>query len=135
MQPEASVIVTLEGTVSPSEDSRKVAAAMASFFGEAKFSTEEGERVIRMNSSDRRGLFRLHDQLRDRRVRGVARRRLLAGREGNQTTVILNRQAAAAGVLVLCDREDESPLGPFYLTLESSDLDRVIEWLTAYPGG
>ena len=87
---------------------------------------------MKITSDDPQCLVKVHDQLRDRRVRAAARRLLMTGREGSRTTVMLNRQAATAGIVVLCSSEAESPLGPMYLTIESRELDAVIDWLTAY---
>jgi predicted RNA binding protein with dsRBD fold (UPF0201 family) len=67
-------------------------------------------------------------------VRGTARRLASYGLEGDRITLMLNRQAAHAGTLVLCGQEDESPLGPLYLTITSPDTEKLVEWLTAYPG-
>jgi predicted RNA binding protein with dsRBD fold (UPF0201 family) len=83
-------------------------------------------------TDEAKALLRIRDQLRDRHVRSAARRRLLLGREGNSTSLMLNRQAAAAGVLAICGSPEESPLGPIYMTIESEKLDTVIDWLTSY---
>jgi predicted RNA binding protein with dsRBD fold (UPF0201 family) len=50
------------------------------------------------------------------------------------TSLMLNKQAAAAGVIALCGSTEESPLGPIYLTAESEQIATVIDWLTAYAG-
>ena len=54
---------------------------------------------------------------------------------GRTTSVMLNRQAAAAGVVALCGTPEESPLGPIYLTIESEDVAKIVDWLAAYPEG
>lgn len=108
---------------------------MGNVLGDSAYSFEEGKRSLRAASVDPRSIRRLHDQLRDRRVRGAARRLFASGREGDRATVMLNRQAAFSGVLVMCSSEAESPLGPLYLTIESKDMDAVVQWLTAYESG
>ena len=132
MKPELRFHVRLESSLSPSEDPKKVIAAMNNIVGECVYDLGEERWSVRITSDDPRCLVKVHDQLRDRRVRAAARRLLTTGREGRRTTVMLNRQAAAAGVIVLCSSEAESPLGPIYLTIESEQLDAVIDWLTAY---
>jgi predicted RNA binding protein with dsRBD fold (UPF0201 family) len=122
-------------TVSPSEDPRKVLLAVRNVLGEAEFTVKEALGRITAESSAAGSLDRVHDQLRDRQVRGAARKRLLAGRSGNSATVLVNRQAATVGVVALCDHEAESPLGPIFLTIESEALDELIGWLTDYPAG
>lgn len=133
--PELRLRIKAEASVAPSEEPAKVRAALASIFGECRLSVEENPRRVTVASEDGKCLTKLHDQLRDRRVRAAARRLLLARREGDSVTLMFNRQAAHAGVLAMCGSEEESPLGPIYLTIESEEVDRVIEWLTAYEAG
>lgn len=135
MCPEFRLRLTLDSPLSPSEDAQKVLGAMMNVIGDSGHSVEEGKRLLRITSDDPRSVERLHDQLRDRHVRAAARRLLLAGRQGDRTTVMVNRQAAVAGVVVLCSTEAESALGPMFLTLESKQLDSLIRWLTAYEEG
>ena len=125
--------MTLEATVSPSESIEKVLSAATNIIGEAPSITNASLTKVRVESASSKSLERLHNQLRDRRVRGAARRRFLSGRSGEKSVVMLNRQAANAGVLALCDSEQESPLGPIYLTIESKVLDELIDWLTDFP--
>ncbi len=135
MPRELSAKIFLEATVAPSEDPAKVLAAVEAVIGTATHSVSGGAHLIQVESRGPEGLDRLHDQLRDRQVRAAARRRFAAGRSGDKTTVMVNRQAAAAGVVVLCDSEEESPLGPIFLTIESGKLDDVIQWLTEFQVG
>lgn len=124
--------MTLEATLASTEDPEKVLGAVRSILGEAPCTVEKGSGLIRVKTSDSGSLDGLRDQLRDRHVRAAARRRFMAGREGERTVVMINRQAAAAGVTALCDSPEESPMGPLILTLESERLDELIEWLTGY---
>ena len=87
---------------------------------------------IRLELRGMGALHRLQEQLRDRRVRAAARRVLVRERKIETVTFMLNRQALTAGVLVVCGAPEESPLGPVYVTIESKELDKVIDWLTTY---
>ncbi len=98
------------------------------------YKANSGVDSIVITSTNRRSLEKIRDQLRDRRVRGVARRLLMTSTEGKKASVMLNRQAAFQGIVALCSSDEESPLGPIYMTLESDDLEALIGWLTAYPG-
>ena len=51
---------------------------------------------------------------------------------GNSTWFYLNRQAAYVDVIALCNEEDESPLGPIEIILDSQQIEQVIDWLTSY---
>ncbi len=91
--------------------------------------------VVRFYSTELTSLAHLRDRLRDRHVRAAARRLLQNSIQGGRTELMLNRQAAVAGVIAVCGSPDESPLGPIYLRLESDDLPSAIDWLTAYDSG
>jgi predicted RNA binding protein with dsRBD fold (UPF0201 family) len=49
----------------------------------------------------------------------------------DSTTILVNRQAAYIGNIVLCEEEAESPLGPIYVKITSQHLLEVIEWLAS----
>jgi predicted RNA binding protein with dsRBD fold (UPF0201 family) len=125
----------LKANISPSEDPDKVVGAVEKILGQSIGDVSLGSRGVRLVTDDAKVLLRIRDQLRDRHVRSAARRRLLLNREKNSTSLMLNRQAATTGVLVVCGSPEESPLGPIYLTIESERLDAVIDWLTSYSEG
>jgi predicted RNA binding protein with dsRBD fold (UPF0201 family) len=39
---------------------------------------------------------------------------------------------ATRGVVVFCEGEGESPLGALTVTMETADVDRLIDWLAPY---
>ncbi|MFI5404386.1 MAG: hypothetical protein ACHQYR_01510 [Candidatus Gagatemarchaeaceae archaeon] len=134
MQPDPRARVRVEATVAPSEDPDKLLSAVKSVVG-GDLREEIGRNGVKVFSAGPGTLLRLHDQFRDRHVRGAARRLLLAGAKGNSTTVMVNRQAATVGVVVLCSAPEESPLGPIYVTVDCRGIEAVIDWLTAYREG
>jgi len=131
--PELRVKVTLEANVSPSEDPSKVVGALQNIVGALQGAMKNGDAVL--TTKDIRAVSHIRDQLRDRHVRSAARRQLLFNSKGRTTFMMLNRQAAAAGVVAICGSAEESPLGPIYANVESDDLTAVIDWLTAYEEG
>jgi len=131
-QPDLKARLLLEATVSPSEDPAKVLQAVKNIVGESKCDITADAHSARLRTEDTMALVHIRDQLRDRHVRSAARKRMLLGSSGHSTSLMLNRQAAAAGVVALCGTPEESPLGPIYLTVHSDDIIGVIDWLTAY---
>jgi predicted RNA binding protein with dsRBD fold (UPF0201 family) len=131
---EASTVVaiSLHASVSPSEDPAKVLSAARNILGECAYEVEEREGSVTLRSRETACLQKIHDQFRDRHVRAAANRLLLRMRDGRKVIILLNRQAATAGVAALCTSATESPLGPLVLEIESDRPEAVIEWLTAY---
>ena len=132
MESEPGFRLTVESTVAPSEDEAKVETAMTNLVGDCVSTVSRGRGSLRLVTRDPRCLVRVRDQFRDWRVRAAARRLFAAGTRGRKASVMLNRKAAAVGVIALCGSEEESPLGPLYLTIESDRLDRLVEELTSY---
>jgi predicted RNA binding protein with dsRBD fold (UPF0201 family) len=127
----ADVDIIAEAQVKHTESKEKVAQAISNLFpdgGELRF---EDDRVV-FASIKLESLQHLKDQFRDRRVRSAARRLLLVNQEQGdlQTHLLLNKQAATAGIGSLCDDPRESALGPIVLRISSPELPKVIDWIT-----
>ena len=124
----------LDATISPSEDPAKVVQAMKNVLGEASCEISLTPTAVKLLTDDTRALVHIRDQLRDRHVRTAARKQMLLNSAGRSASLMLNRQAAAAGVVAICGSVEESPLGPIHLTVRSDRLEAAIDWLTAYAG-
>src|SRR5262249_33670794 len=115
----------VQASVSPSEDPHLVALAVAKLLGCLEDEVQIEAAGVIFESDETSSLARIKDQLRDRRVRGAARRLLLSSMEKGKSFLMLNRQAATVGVVALCSTPEESPLGPIYLTLKSHEVEKV----------
>ncbi|WP_415281510.1 hypothetical protein [Candidatus Nitrososphaera sp. FF02] len=60
---------------------------------------------------------------------GVLRRMLMDNRAGTGTWFLLNKQGASAGIVVIIDDEQESPLGPIRVSVNCEELDALTDWL------
>jgi len=125
------VEIVVEAEIKKTESKDRVANAVRSLFGDKGELRIESDRVM-LVSTDLESLRYLKDQFRDRRVRSSARRLLLKNQEEGsfQTFLMLNKQAATVGIGALCDDPRESALGPIVLRIRSSDLQKVVDWLT-----
>jgi predicted RNA binding protein with dsRBD fold (UPF0201 family) len=132
LEASARVSITLHATVSPSEEPARVLAAARNALGGCPCKVEEAEGSLTLRSDDLACLQKIHDQFRDRSVRAAAGRLLLRMIDGNKVSMLLNRQAASAGVVALCTSATESPLGPLVLEIETDHPQKLVEWLTAY---
>jgi uncharacterized protein len=118
----------IESAVNPSESPEKVLSAITNIFGECSPEFKYGSLIVA--SCFALGSLRIvYDQIRSRAAMGVLRRMLIDNRISNTTWFLLNKQAAAAGILVVIEDETESPLGPIRVKLVSDELDNIIEWL------
>ena len=124
------VRVRLWARLNPTEDPSKLVMAFKNILGERfSDSINVGEEGAVAHAEGVDALAVVYEQVRSRRTMAVWRRLLLENRSGNRTWVYINRQAAYAGVVVLAETEEESPLGPILMEVESSNLDELVEWL------
>ena len=130
-RPQLDVEIIAEAEIKKTESQEKVATAVKTLFGGKGELRIETDRIMFI-STDLESLRHLKDQFRDRRIRSTARRLLLKNQEEGslQTYLMFNKQAATVGIGALCDDPRESALGPIILRVKSSDLQKVIDWLT-----
>lgn len=115
----------VEVKVKPTEDKEKVEAAVKKIFPTLELSQNENSLVgksVRAESLDR-----LHQLLRGQAIRDSARSVMLRGRRGSVVQFMLNKQVAFVGKVSFTG--GESPLGPIVVTLEASDIERLIDYL------
>jgi uncharacterized protein len=125
--PNWDVGVTAETSVNPSEDPDKVIKCLVNTLNGGT------PRILNDNAFvTGRGIHSLHHirvGVKSRLSEGVLRRLLELNRRGNTTWFLINKQAAYSGSITLVEDWDESSLGPIKVTIESKDLDKVIDWL------
>jgi predicted RNA binding protein with dsRBD fold (UPF0201 family) len=118
----------VEAPVNPSEDPQKVIAAIEMVITKCSPEFRYGSRVVGRGAGIE-PLSVLYEQVRSRSAMGVLRRMLVDNRAGDSTWFLLNKQAATAGIAVVIDEEQESPLGPIRVTISCEELDTLVDWL------
>ena len=83
------------------------------------------------NSSNYESLTKIYEAMRTRKTKTAYRRHLMRNMTEDSTWFYLNKQAAFANVIALCDEEDQSPLGPIEVVLHSKNIEDVIDWLVS----
>jgi predicted RNA binding protein with dsRBD fold (UPF0201 family) len=125
--PKWDVSVTAETSVNPSEDPDKVIQCLVNTLNGGT------PRILNSNALvTGKGIHSLHHirvGVKSRLSEGVLRRLLELNRRGNTTWFLINKQAAHSGSIALVEDWDESSLGPITVTIDSKDLDKVIDWL------
>ncbi len=119
--------ITVEAPVNPSEDANKVKIAVQNIvkFIEPDFSQNK----IIASTNDEKSLYLIYEQIRDKQILAVARRLLLKNMVYDSTYLLLNKQAAFVGILNICEDENESPLGPIKIIIQSPYINEFIDWL------
>lgn len=127
---DASVRVRVYAKVEPYEDPKKVELAIKNVVGHVEPKNAKAEEdFILYEFDDESALYFIYSKIRDRQVVSAVKRLLLLNKVGLSTKLMLNRQVAYIGNIVVCEEEGESPLGPIFVEIESSRIDNVIEWL------
>ena len=83
------------------------------------------------NSDNYESLTKIYETMRSRRTKSAYRRHLMRNMTEDSTWFYLNKQAAFADVIALCDEEDQSLLGPIKVVLHSKNIEDVIDWLVS----
>jgi hypothetical protein len=115
----------VEAPVKPTESRAKVEEGIKNIFPTLKLKLTGN--LIVGESRRPEALEKLHQKLRLQTIRDSARKILRNQREGNRLRFMLNKQVATISKVSFTD--GESPLGPITVTIESSDLERVIDYL------
>lgn len=110
----------------PSENEEKVRQSVLNVLPGSI--TQDGNFVL-TTSDDESSLDVIRAAVSSRRTQTGLRRLLTRNTDGLKTWFYLNKQAALAGVVVMCEQADESPLGPICITIISEDMPNIIERL------
>ena len=124
----SKIELSIEALINPSESRDKVIAAITNVIDKCSPEISYNSRVVaRSNRAD--SLNIIYQQIRSRSAAGVLRRMLTYNRITNTTWFLLNKQAAAVGIVAVIEEENESPLGPLRITIVCDEMDLLIDWL------
>lgn len=113
--------------IHPSEDPDKIRRAVSNVLPGSDVRIRAGAAGASARGPDTLG--RILEAARTRRTHRAYVRHMTKNLEGGSTWFYLNKQAAFAGRMALCDGADESPLGPIKIIVESGRIDRLIDRL------
>ena len=116
-------------TINASEDANKVRTSLSNVLTDMDEKLT-GDSLV-ANSNNYESLTKIYETMRSRKIKSVYRRHLMRNMAEDSTWFYLNKQAAFANVIVLCEEADESPLGPIKVILHSTNIEDVIEWLVS----
>ena len=116
-------------TVNASEDINKVRTAVSNVLTDMDEKLTADSLVV--NSNNYESLTKIYETMRSRKTKSAYRKHLMRNMTEDSTWFYLNKQAAFANVITLCDEADESPLGPIKIILHSENIEDVIDWLVS----
>ena len=130
--PNLSCNIEVFCSINPSEDLQKIETAIFNIFPDIEINNNNME--IIGTSKNIESLSKIFEAVHNRRIKNTYRRILNQNLSENSTWFYLNKQAAYVDVIALCNEEDESPLGPIEIILDSQQIEQVIDWLTSFTG-
>jgi len=115
--------------VNPSEDTNKIKKAISNIFPHSTITTENFS--ISAQSKDLKSFEKIYETIHTKQSQKTYRRNLEKNLEDDTTWFYLNKQAAFAEKVAICEKIDESPLGPIKVILTSSNIDGIIDWIVS----
>jgi uncharacterized protein len=111
--------------LNPTEDIDKVTKTLNNLFNYDEI--EIGKNYI-LVSGEKESITNLRNDLKERKIRSVARKMMLKGINANKIHFKLSKQAAFVGVPNFVE-DDLSPLGEIDVEIETDDTQRFIDWI------
>lgn len=121
--------IRMSAKISPSEDPQKVKQAVSGIFPHSTIHMDASH--VSAESSNLQSLEHICRAIHARQSQGTYRRCLLGNMQNDSTWFFLNRQAALAGKIAICETALESPLGPITVTIISLGIDAVTAWMVS----
>ena len=130
------VTVHVEVDVNPTESEEKVKKAVWNLFGDITTELKPAQKgsILTVDAKGQENLSTLRNVLRKDHIRDASRKALYQGLRGGTLVFYLNKQVAFAGHVSFSEAEAESPLGPIKVTVQTEDLQQLIDWLAPRTG-
>ena len=125
--PSLKCKIEMFSSINPSEDPSKVESSISKIFPYCEIKIEKFS--IKGDSNDLHSLEKIHQAIHSKQSQRIYRRTMEKNLEKNSTWFYLNKQAAFAEKIAICENSDESPLGPIKIVLTSTNIDKIIDWL------
>lgn len=115
--------------VNPSEDIDKIKKAITNIFPHSTLTTENFS--VSAQSKDLTSFEKIYETVHTKQSQRTYKRNLEKNLENDTTWFYLNKQAAFANKIAICEKSDESPLGPIKVIITSSNIDGIIDWIVS----
>jgi len=125
--PNLSCKIEMFCTINPSESIEKVEQTISSIFPYSVI--KNNEFTINAISKELRSFEKIYHFIHNNKLQKTFLHSLEDNLKNDTTWFYLNKQAAFVEQIAICEEFDESPLGPIKVTLTSSNIDRIIDWI------
>jgi|TARA_Y100000389_G_scaffold142648_1_gene140691 hypothetical protein len=125
--PSLSCKIEMFCTVNPSESIEKIEKAISNIFPYSIINNNN--LTIHAQSKELRSFEKIYQFIHNNKLQKNYLRSLEDHLQDDTTWFYLNKQAAFVEQIAICEESNESPLGPIKVTITSSNIDAIIDWL------
>ena len=125
--PNISCKIEMFCSVNPSEDPTKIIKSILNIFPNSEIKNENF--LISSHSKDLHSFGKIYETIHSKKSQKTYTQNLENNLENNSTWFYLNKQAAYVEQIVICEKAEESPLGPIKVILTSSNIEGIIDWI------
>ena len=125
--PSLSCKIEMFCTVNPSESIEKIEKAISNIFPYSIINNNN--LTIHAQSKELRSFEKIYQFIHNNKLQKNYLRSLEDNLRDDTTWFYLNKQAAFVEQIAICEESNESPLGPIKVTITSSNIDAIIDWL------
>ena len=125
--PSLSCKIEMFCTVNSSESIEKIEKAISNIFPYSIINNNNLS--INAQSKELRSFEKIYQFIHNNKLQKNYLRSLEDHLQDDTTWFYLNKQAAFVEQIAICEESDESPLGPIKVTLTSSNIDAIIDWI------
>jgi len=125
--PSLSCKIEMFCTVNPSESIEKIEKAISNIFPYSIINNNNLS--INAQSKELRSFEKIYQFIHNNKLQKIYLRSLEDHLQDDTTWFYLNKQAAFVEQIAICEESDESPLGPIKVSIISSNIDAIIDWI------
>ena len=122
---ENKIEIRIKTTLNKTEDVKKIINAIKNI---VEVNCEVSDTDIKGSTDDFNKLKNLYEIFRNKQTTHIARKVLLRNSKDNVSKILFNKQAPAINSIVICEKVNESPLGPIVMDINTEDVEEFIDW-------
>ena len=120
-----NIEIKISTTINKTEDVKKIIKAIENII---EVSCEITNIGINGSTNDFNKLKNLYEIFRNKQTTHIARKVLLRNSKDNISRILFNKQAAVVNSIVICEKTNESPLGPIVMEIKTENIEEFIDW-------